>query len=258
MIAYASLALLAMVWSCGYQVFFAGTWLFPGIHGLVAWLPGMRSFRVLMRMGVFADLALSVLAASAVAAASRRWQGAGGDAWRRGLAVALLGLLILADNVPSTGTAFLSSHACLPPVRPVDRWLAAQPPGPLVELPIAQNNVARMWDQTTHHKPMVNGFATFGPRGYEQEALDLSFPWTPMCLARLNRLGIRYVVLDRDAPPPQGHTPYLRCYNDLTVTVYVRAEAPPRPFLQSDRRAGKMGRNTSEEHPFCSAPNDCR
>ncbi len=225
MIAYAFLALLAMVWSCGYQVYAFNIWLFPGLHGFVTWLPGMRSFRVLMRMGVFADLALSVLAAWAVSRVMRRWRAAGATPWQRGLATALLGALILADNVPRGGTAFAQSRACLPPPRAVDRWLASQPPGPLVELPLTGADVARMWFQTQNRKPMVNGYATFSPAGYEEEKADLSSPWTPACLARLRALGIRYIVLDVGTPPPVGHSPYRKCYADSQVTVYVLTAA---------------------------------
>ena len=111
------LALLAMVWSCGYDIYCGGLWVAPGIHGLLTWLPGTRGFRVLARMGEFADLALAVLAASAVAAGLAAWRRRGRPSGRAGLAATVLCLLALAENVPRGGPTYRNASACLPPPR---------------------------------------------------------------------------------------------------------------------------------------------
>ena len=197
LLAYAALALLAMVWSCGYQIYCGGVWIAPGIHGLLTWLPGTRGFRVLARMGAFADLALAVLAASALAGMFGAWRRRGGPLWARGLAALLLCLPALAENVPRPGPSYRRASACLPPPRAADAWLASQPDAPLVELPLGDEE-ARMWYQIRHRKPMMNGYATFARPGFGADARLLSAPQSVAAVARLRALGVRYVVLDRD------------------------------------------------------------
>ncbi len=172
-------------------------------------------------MGVFADLALTVLAAAAVADGLRRCRTRGALPWQRGLGAAFLSALILAENVPRAGTYFARSGPYPPPARAVDTWLRAQPPGPLVELPFAEMDATRMWFQTRHRHPMFNGYATFPPPRYNAEAGTLSHPQTPEAVSLLRSLGIRYVVIDQGAAPAGGlKPPYLRLYADAQAAVY--------------------------------------
>ena len=207
-LAYVVLALLAMVWSCGYEIYCDGLWIAPGIHGLLTWLPGTRGFRVLARMGAFADLALAVLAASAVAAgldgvAAARRARLGARAWSRPCCACWR----WRRTCHGAGAPTADSSACLPPPRAADAWLAAQPDAPLVELPLGGDEVARMWYQTRHRKPMLNGYATFGRPGYGADARLLAAPQSSAAIARLRILGVRYVLVDRDPAKPAALPP---------------------------------------------------
>ena len=241
MLPYAALALLAVVWSCGYEVKFNGFYLCDGIHGYLSLLPGTRSFRALCRMGCFADLALAILAAGAFAQGWRRWIAARhpGLAARVGVCAGLC-LLVLAESVPRAGTAF-SRSGPVPPIRAVDRWLARQPAVAVVELPMTTDphiEGERLWHQLTHQHPMRNGYVTFFPKGYYSDVHTLSQPQSEGAIARLRALGIRYILLDTDnryagratalgkvaRMPAALSAPYVLRFTDKNVNVY---ELPP-------------------------------
>jgi hypothetical protein len=185
----------------------------------------MRSFRVLARMGAFADLALAVLAAGGAATCLQAFRAAGAGPARRAACVAALCVLILAENVPRLGTSFAGSSACLPPPRRVDAWLAAQPPSPLVELPLGKNEPARMWYQIRNQKPMLNGFGTFARPGFGEDMQRLKQPQAPAAIRRLQALGVRYVLIDAvPGNPVTLPPPYQLRYRDAAVSVF---ELPP-------------------------------
>lgn len=84
---------------------------------------------------------------------------------------------------------------------PIYRSLEAiQGPGALVELPIyrgdrAPDNAPYMLASTTHWRPLVNGFSGFRPSHFDQMAqLVGTFP-SPLALARLRDLDVRYVMV---------------------------------------------------------------
>ena len=222
---YAALAFVAIIWSCGYDVQYENVWICPGIHGLVAWLPGIRSFRVLARMGIFADLAVVVLAAGGAAFCLRALQRRGTSVLWRAVGVTGLCALILLQNASKVGNPFAHSGACLPAPRAVDAWLARQPSAPLVELPLGENETGRMWGQLRHQKRMMNGYATFIRPGYGADKYLLEKPQSLAAIDRLRRLGVRYVVVDASLGGARAlSAPYRLKFHDAVAAAY---ELPP-------------------------------
>ncbi len=218
---YVALAFLAAIWSCGYSIRFGGTWLCPGVHWLVAWLPGVKSFRVLARMGIFADLALAMLAAGGAAHCLRMLRERGLALPLRATGTAAVCILVLVENVPRTGTPFAFSSACLPAPRAVDTWLASQPPGPLVELPLGGPEMNRMWYQLRHQNPTMNGFGTFTRPGYGQDADLLRNPQSPAAIARLRALGVKYVIVDASMGGAHAlASPYRLRFEDTVAAAF--------------------------------------
>jgi hypothetical protein len=256
LVPYAALALLAMIWSCGYTVNLYGHRIAPGIHELFAYLPGANGFRVLLRMGAIADLALTVIGACTLvdlARGSARLRSLAG--WKRGGLAVLVCALILLENVPRAGTAFRRSRVNVPRPRAADRWLAAQPPGPVLELPLTVSPLAegqRLWYQLAHRMPMVNGAETFFRERYYDDVHVFATPGSPAALARMRDLHLRYIVLDHrnsytgsdtflgvvpsmpDALPP----PLAPRYRDATVSIYET----PRPWQSAAPSSGRPER----------------
>jgi len=184
----------------------AATWLVagpgvPGPYRLLLVLPGFDGLRVPARFIVVVALALSVLAGA-------------GAAWllgtlrRRAAAVvtALIAAAILFEGYggPITMVPFRHNQ----PVRTaLNAWLAEQPPGGLIELPIsgpalAHYTLGYQYNTLRHGHPVVNGYSGYG---YGLQDF-LGGPGSPFrepesvagALSGLRDLGVRHVVLHRD------------------------------------------------------------
>ena len=89
-------------------------------------------------------------------------------------------------------------------VRPVDRWLAAQPQGRAVApFPIEQ---AKLPEQTyftlINHQPFIGGFfAAFEPAQFQMVETTLAHFPDAQSVALLRRLGIYYAVVDASQYP---------------------------------------------------------
>ena len=93
--------------------------------------------------------------------------------------------------------------AAVPPVPPIYAWLATQPAGPILELPLTipateQNREQlRQYWSTEHWLPRVNASSDIAPRAYAALRRELvAFP-DGRTIALLQGLGVRYVVLHR-------------------------------------------------------------
>jgi hypothetical protein len=198
--------------------------------------------RFLSRLGIFADLGLSVLAAYGFARIWRGWlHNRMPGVLARGALIGALCALIWAENVPRRGTLFARSGR-VPGTRSVDRWLARQPRGPVLELPLTSANgleSERQWWQLTHGMPIRNGLNTFFPEGYADDCLLFAVPQSAEAVARLRTLGIRYILLDTDnryagrltlfgeipRMPGELTRPYVQVFRDVDVIAYMLAPA---------------------------------
>lgn len=249
---YAALAMLAVVWSCGYDIHVGGVLLMPGLHRLLVALPGGKSFRAVGRMGAFADLAMVVLASAWVASTLARLPQRGGRGLQAVFAASLCAL-VLAENLTRTGTAIWGlTHDWRPASRQADRWLAVQPSAPMIELPLTDDHYlesVRMWRQLTFYKPMRNGQGTFVPPDYSRDVLTFSHPQSANAVARLRALKVKYVLLDSGKQdvdrldslqrvlgtspttvpgmPPLLPPPYRLAFADAEVKIYALPPAAP-------------------------------
>jgi hypothetical protein len=199
-ILYGALAVTAFVLSLGPEPAAWSHRLLP--VGPYLWLarivPGMDGLRVAARLGVIVLLALSVLAAigaGRVLAMLPR-------AWRIG-AVAAIGAAIVAEGwaAPLTLAPF-DAHG-RPADRSAYRWLAQQPPGAALELPIMEWSIAPtltyQYATLSHGHPIVNGYSGYGTPlqeflgGAASPLNDLDRIGDALDLLRA--VGVRYVLV---------------------------------------------------------------
>jgi hypothetical protein len=111
------------------------------------------------------------------------------------LAAALIAAAIGEDVIPP-----LRWPAALP-VQPVYRALAAQPRGPVIEMPVystdvgVHHNARYMLTSTAHWMPLVNGYSDSVPADFRSNARALAgFP-SAGAFHVLQSIGVRYVVV---------------------------------------------------------------
>jgi hypothetical protein len=158
---------------------------------LIRYVPPMQAMRVPSRFALIVNLALGMLAASGLAAVLRN----------RGLRTRAVAGCIVA-GVLLVEYAARPALANVPPPSLADRWLASQPRGVLVELPLPRreamwpNHESRfMFDGIVHWLPMVNGYSGFFPRSYlELVQIMRTFP-DERSMAYLRTRGVSYLLL---------------------------------------------------------------
>jgi hypothetical protein len=159
-------------------------------------VPGFDSIRVPARISVLALFGIAVLAGLGVWALLKRW--------RKRIAIAILGLLLLEYRVYSLQDVF--PEAPIP--SDADLWLArAEAPGPVLILPIhegreIQRESLRMYQSTVHFLPLVNGYSGWWPNDYWELVGRLRhFPTARSVRFLLERAPVRYVVVHFDRIP---------------------------------------------------------
>ena len=181
------------------------------------------------RFGLIAVLALSILAAIAIA----RLQGA---LSRPGLAATVLALIVAAGSI--TPVRFRP----VPPVHPAYRVLANRPFGAVLELPVFSRRFAflraqYMLNSTAHWRPLVNAYSDHIPADFAASADVLGqFP-DREAFKRLERDRVRYAVfhldlygnlLDALSVRLKEFAPYLRLlYGDDRIQLYEITGFPP-------------------------------
>jgi hypothetical protein len=197
---YGLLAAVALLLSLGPEPAAWSHRLLPS--GPYLWLarivPGMDGMRVPARLGVVVLLALSVLAALGIARMLERLRP---SAHR--VAVALIGAAIVAEGwaVPLRMAPFDARNR--PADRAAYRWLAQQPQGGAIELPILEWAIAPtltyQYATLSHGHPIVNGYSGYGSS--LQEFLGgAASPLNDLdriedALALLGSVGVRYVLV---------------------------------------------------------------
>jgi hypothetical protein len=153
-------------------------------------IPVFSFLRAPARMGILVPLALSVLAAGALAVHLRRVR------WPA-LASALLALLVAAELM----AAPLGQLRAAEPVSSPERMLATLPPGPVVVLPYyhERHDYHRhgyyMLQSTAHFRPLVNGYSDHIPQDFRDSARALSAFPTPESFAILRDMNVRYALI---------------------------------------------------------------
>lgn len=172
-------------------------------------LPGFDSMRVPARFGTLMLLGIAGLAAT------------GTTTLLRAVTVASLPRPRLVRVVPAIAlvallTSFGAEYASRPlplvtlessdAVPPVYTWLATQPDGPIIALPLLipdhdreeQIAVREQYFSLWHHHPLINGYANVIPNGYRALVLDMQqFP-SDRAVSLLQGLGITEVVVHFD------------------------------------------------------------
>jgi hypothetical protein len=197
---YGALAAAALLLSLGPEPAAWSHRLLPS--GPYLWLarivPGMDGMRVPARLGVVVLLALSALAALGLSRLLVRLQPGG-----RMVAVVLLGTAVVAEGwaVPLPMAPFDARGR--PADRGAYRWLAQQPHGGAIELPILEWAIAPtltyQYATLSHGHPIVNGYSGYGSS--LQEFLGgAASPLNDLdriedALALLRAVGVRYVLV---------------------------------------------------------------
>ena len=169
-------------------------------------VPLYQGLRALSRLGIFVVFFLAVLAAYgyvALAALLPRFA-------RPILAIAL-GLAMLMEY--RVRPLELVPYPNDPP--PLYAWLAQQPRGVVAELPMTPDALpgsdpAYSYLSTFHWQPIVNGYSGFYPASYLSRLADTAeFP-DERALRRLQRDGVRYLVVHLSGFPRQRRDEVLR------------------------------------------------
>jgi hypothetical protein len=182
---------------------------------LYAAVPGFQALRAPVRFDALAMLALAVLAGSGLAAilggTARAWTAVRGPrprlrfGWARAGVTALLAGLVLLESL-----VWPAGHAEHVPVGrgvpAVYDWLAREPPGPLLELPLAFTPAGPRLDyqylSTYHWHPTPDGYSGFIPPKHGQIVYEMErFP-SERSVSLLQALDVRYVVVHAGRYPP--------------------------------------------------------
>jgi hypothetical protein len=210
---YVGIAAIAFVLSLGPEpVLWQGLRFSTGPYDwLAAVVPGLDGLRVPARFATVVHLALAVLAAYGAS----RLLGRVDMPAARGVLVLLLGVATIAEGFMGPLPLERMPSAQMAGDRAAYEWLATQPPGPMLELPLGDPDPAVRYQFRTliHGNRIVNGYSGYssglqdflrGPPSTELERLgDL--------LAMGRSIGLRYVVV------------HAQLYGDLGTGRHVAA-----------------------------------
>src|SRR4051812_1683461 len=196
---YAALAVTAFVLSLGpepaawsHRLSSSGPYLW-----LARTVPGMDGLRVPARIAVLVLLSLCVLAAIGISRLLANVRGP-----RRVAAVAVVAAAVFAEGWAAPLQMAPFDHRGRSGDRSGYRWLAQQPPGGVIELPILEWSIAPtltfQYATLMHGHPIVNGYSGYGSTLQE----FLGGPASPFndpaaigdALDVLRAVGVRYIV----------------------------------------------------------------
>ena len=172
-------------------------------HFLHRYVPGFDSMRVPARFGI-----LYALSVAALAGVGLTWLTGRAAAWGAARPRRPAGALVVALAIGGIGLESANRPFALSPletggaVPPVYRWLAAQPPTVIVELPFHakrdRNNNRVQYFALAHGHTLLNGSSDVVPSGYQALAEELHRGPTPRALAILRGLGVTHIVVHDD------------------------------------------------------------
>lgn len=186
----AALVAILVVLSLGDRLVVAGRDLGPGPYGLLYdYAPGFKLVRIPERLGLFVMLGIGLLGAVALERIAARGLGQ--------VAFALATLAILEHLSPLTVVTDMPRPSELAPVY---KWLAAQPPEPVAEVPVRGEALIRqetieMFFATYHRQREPLGYTAYPTllSKVVRRAL-LEFP-SDACLAVLEKIGIHRTIV---------------------------------------------------------------
>ncbi len=165
---------------------------------LYALVPGFKALRAPVRFDALIMLALAVLAGYGVQEAE------GKRPRRRFLIFASCFLLFVAESLvwPAARAEKVPVGSAVPPVY---RWLADQPSGPILELPMAFTPGGPQLDyqylSTYHWHPTPDGYSGFIPPKHGQIVYEMEHFPSERSVSLLQALGVGYVVVHSDRYP---------------------------------------------------------
>jgi hypothetical protein len=222
---------------------------------LTAVVPSIGSFRAPVRLGVIAATAAAALAGLGYA----RLEGRLGDQvrWRAALAAAIVTMVLLEAAPGRVALRHVAVGAEMPPVY---HWLARQPAGPVLELPVGfldhdlvgdlaalRTQSEYQFNSTAHWHPLLNGYSGFPPESfYFLMAIARRLPQAEAVRDLVELTGLRWLVVHRGALPRQEqaawrsdeHPGLVRRAlfgNDVVFEVAVEARRDLRPLLRDER-----------------------
>jgi hypothetical protein len=203
---YLLLVPLSLVLSLGPRLYLApGTPIDLPYSLPYAWLytivPGFQALRAPERFSVLGFLGLAVLVAYALAALAVPGPRLNRGRVLAGVAVALLGLECL--TIPAAQVYAIPTGDAVPPVY---RWLAAQPPTTILELPLGDRDATRtlryQYLSAYHWQRTPDGYSGFIPAKHGEMVYEMASLPSERAIALLRGYGVQYLVIHGDLYPP--------------------------------------------------------
>jgi hypothetical protein len=166
--------------------------MYRGPYTVLMYLPGFNSLRVPARFWMTVTLCLAVIGAMVFARLTQRLG-------RMALAAAVVVAFgVLADT-------WMAAMPLADTPKPFAALECGQAGGPIVELPLGHTypDVAAMYRQMSHHRPLVNGYSGYFPPHYAALRFGLLLRDHDVLTALAAR-GVTDVIVDRE-PDPDGH-----------------------------------------------------
>jgi hypothetical protein len=172
--------------------------LYRGPYALLMNLPGFNSLRVPARFWMTVTLCLAVVGAIIFARLTER------IGRLRLVAAAVIAFGVLAD----TWMAAMPLAEIPKPFAVLD--CEGGGTGPIAELPLGETyaDVAAMYRQMSHQRPVLNGYSGYFPRHYPPLRIGLSLR-DPNILEHLGDFGVTDIVVDRTSDLRAGWDKYL-------------------------------------------------
>ncbi len=196
--------------------------MYRGPYALLMYLPGFTSLRAPARFWMMVTLCLAVIGAMLFARLTEKLGRA------RLVAAAVVACGVLADTwmtampMAATPTPF-EVMSCAP-----------DPRGPLVEFPLGPiySDVAAMYRQMAHRRPLINGYSGYFPPHYAALQRGLSLR-DPDIVTQLAATGVTTAIVDRNEDARGKWDEYLRSQPSVTHVCSIgqqslyRLTAPP-------------------------------
>ncbi len=167
--------------------------MYRGPYTLLMYLPGFNSLRVPARFWMTVTLCLAVIGAMVFARLTEKL------GRLRLAAAAIVALGVLADT-------WMTAMPLAATPKPFAALVCGgTATGPIVELPLGQTypDVAAMYRQMSHHRPLVNGYSGYFPPHYAALRFGLMLRDHDV-LSQLAAHGVTDIIVDRE-PDPDGH-----------------------------------------------------
>ncbi|RPI57517.1 MAG: hypothetical protein EHM55_01540 [Acidobacteria bacterium] len=163
-----------------------------GPYSLLMYLPGFNSLRVPARFWMAVTLCLAVIGAIVFDRLTSKLG-------QKRIAIAAL---VVGGVLADTWMSVMPLAATPKPFRALA--CAGSAEGPLLELPLGYTypDVAAMYRQMSHKRPLVNGYSGYFPPHYAALRFGLMLR-EPDVLTQLARYGVTDIVVDRE-PDPDG------------------------------------------------------